>query len=194
MLDGWGCRHKTLPDGRRQILSFFIPGDFCDLNVYLLKRMDHSIGAITAMRVAQITREEMDALTAAHPRVTQALWWDDLVTAAVQREWTLNVGQRTAYERIGHLIAELFFRLRVVGLTDGDSFDFPVTQTDIADATGLTSVHVNRTIKELRADGLLIMERRRVTLPDLDRLMQATMFNPDYLHLDRDGRHLDAND
>jgi CRP-like cAMP-binding protein len=194
ILEGWGSRHKTLPDGRRQVVGLFIPGDFCDLNIYLLKEMDHAIAAITRMRVAQITREEMDALTEGRPRITQALWWNELVTAAVQREWTLNVGQRTAYERIGHLLVELFFRLRAVGLTDGQSFDFPLTQSDVGEATGLTPVHVNRTMKELRADGLLEMGRRRATLPDLEQLIQATMFNATYLHLDREGRHLDAND
>ena len=194
ILGGWGCRHKMLPDGRRQIVALFIPGDFCDLNIYLLKRMDHNIGAITSLRVAQITRDEMDALTETHPRVTQALWWDELVSAAVQREWTLNVGQRTAYERIGHLLVEMYFRLRAVGLAEGQSFDFPLTQSDVGEATGLTPVHVNRTMKELRKDGLLEMEKRRVTLPDLERLMDASMFNATYLHLDREGRHLDAND
>jgi CRP-like cAMP-binding protein len=194
ILEGWGCRYKMLPDGRRQIVAFFLPGDFCDLNVYILKKMDHSIGAISRMRVGFMSRDEMDALTHGHPRIAQALWWHELVDAAVQREWTLNVGQRTAYERIGHLLVELFFRLRAVGLTEGESFDFPLIQNDVAEATGLTAVHVNRTMKELRSDGLLEIERRRVTLPDLERLMDTTLFSAGYLHLEREGRHLDAND
>jgi CRP-like cAMP-binding protein len=194
VLDGWACRHKTLPDGRRQIVSLFVPGDFCDPDVHILKAMDHAIGAITPLRVAQIGPEDMDALRESHPRLGQALRWDELVTAAIQREWTLNVGERSAYERIGHLMVELYFRLRIVGLTEGHSFDFPLTQTDVAEATGLTSVHVNRTMKELRSDGLLEVERRRATLPDLERLMEETMFSASYLHLDREGRHLDAND
>ena len=193
LLSGWGCRYKSLPDGRRQIVGFFIPGDFCDLNVYVLKEMDHSIGAITRVRVAEISREEMDALTLGRPRVTQALWWDQLVTDSIQREWTLNIGQRTAYERIAHLLAELFIRLRSVGLTQGDSCDFPITQTDIADATGLTPVHVNRTLQELRKDRVIELERKRLRIPDLERLMEVAMFNPNYLHLDHEGRHLDAN-
>lgn len=193
MTDGWACRYKTLPDGRRQIVAFFVPGDFCDLNVYVLKEMDHSIGAITRLCVADITREDMDTLTERHPRITQGLWWEALVNSAIQREWTLNVGQRTAYERIAHLLVELFLRLRTVGLTQGDGCDFPLTQNDLADATGLTAVHVNRTLQELRRDGLIVLERKRLTIPDLKKLMAASMFNSNYLHLDHEGRHLDAN-
>lgn len=193
MVDGWACRYKTLPDGRRQIVAFFVPGDFCDLNVYILKEMDHSIGAITRLSVADITREDMDALTARHPRITQGLWWEALVNAAIQREWTLNIGQRTAYERIAHLLVELHMRLKTVGLTQNGSCDFPLTQTDIAEATGLTAVHVNRTLQELRRDDLIVLERRQLTIPDIRKLMDAAMFNPNYLHLDHEGQHLDAN-
>ncbi|HEY1143927.1 MAG TPA: Crp/Fnr family transcriptional regulator [Sphingomicrobium sp.] len=194
MVDGWACRYKTLPDGRRQIVAFFVPGDLCDLNVYILKEMDHSIGAITRLAVADINRDDMDRLTADHPRITQALWWEALVNIAVQREWTLNIGQRTAYERIAHLLVELFMRLRSVGQTQADSCDFPLTQTDIADATGLTAVHVNRTLQELRRDGLIVLERKRLQIPNLRKLKDAAMFNPNYLHLDHEGRHLDANE
>ena len=193
MVVGWACRYKTLPDGRRQIVAFFVPGDFCDLNVYILKEMDHSIGAITRLSVADISREDMDALTARHPRITQGLWWEALVNAAIQREWTLSIGQRTAYERIAHLLVELHMRLKTVGLTQNGSCDFPLTQTDIADATGLTPVHVNRTLQELRRDDLIILERRQLTIPDIRKLMDAAMFNPNYLHLGHEGQHLDAN-
>lgn len=194
IVEGWACRYKTLPDGRRQIVSFSIPGDFCDLNVYVLKGMDHSIGAITRLAVANVSRTEMDNLTENYPRVTQALWWEALVDMATQREWTLNVGQRTAYERLGHLLVELFLRLRSVRMTHGDSCDFPLTQNDLADATGLTAVHVNRTLQELRRDGLIVLEHRRLRIPDIEQLMHATLFNANYLHLDHEGRHLDARD
>ena len=192
MLDGWACRYKTLPDGRRQIVAFFVPGDFCDLNVYVLRQMDHSVGAITRLSVTDISREDMDRLTARYPRVAQALWWEALVNAAIQREWTFNVGQRTAYERIAHLLTELFLRLRTVKMTNGTSCDFPLTQNDLADATGLTAVHVNRTLQELRRDGLIELERRQLTILDMQRLMEAAMFNANYLHLEHEGRHLDA--
>jgi CRP-like cAMP-binding protein len=193
MLDGWACRYKALSDGRRQIVAFFVPGDFCDPNVYVLRQMDHSIGAITRLSVADISRDDMDRLTASYPRVTQALWWEALVNAAIQREWTFNLGQRTAYERIAHLLTELFLRLRTVKMTNGTSCDFPLTQNDLADATGLTAVHVNRTLQELRRDGLIELEHRRLTIPDMRRLTEAAMFNANYLHLDHEGRNLDAN-
>ena len=194
VLDGWACRYKQLPDGKRQIVSLFVPGDFCDINVYILKAMDHSIGAITRLKVAMISPEEMVSLTCGRPRVTQALWWHELVTAAVQREWTLNVGQRSAYERLAHLLIELYIRLQTVGRADNGRCDFPLTQNDLADATGLTAVHVNRTLQELRRDGLIELDRKQLQILDLDRLSDVAMFNPNYLHLEHEGRHLDAND
>jgi CRP-like cAMP-binding protein len=155
--------------------------------------MDHSIGAITRLAVSDISPEEMSQLTTNHPRITQALWWESLVQHAIQREWTINLGQRTAYERIAHLFVELFLRLRTVGLTRNGSCDFPLTQVDIADATGLTPVHVNRTLQELRRDNLIVLERKQLEIPDLNRLTDVAMFNPNYLHLDHEGRSLDAN-
>src|SRR5574338_313080 len=187
MLDGWACRYKQLPDGKRQIVALFVPGDFCDVNVYILKAMDHSIGAITRLKVATITPDEMNALTAQRPRITQALWWHELVTASVQREWTLNLGQRTAYERLSHLLVEIYLRLSAVGRAADGRCDFPLTQSDLADATGLTAVHVNRTLQELRRDGLIELERKQLHILDLERLIDVSMFNPNYLHLDHEG-------
>jgi CRP-like cAMP-binding protein len=194
VLDGWGCRYKTLPDGRRQIVAFFLPGDICDLKAYVLGEMDHSIGAITPFRVAEIGPDEFETMIEEHPRVTRALYWDGLVSLATQREWTLNVGQRTAYERLAHLLCELFIRLEMVGLTNGNSCDFPLTQVDLADATGLTAVHVNRTLQELRRDALIELQSRTLTIPDLDRLKGAGLFNANYLHLNAEGRHLETDD
>ena len=193
ILEGWACRYKSLPDGRRQTLAFFIPGDLCDPNVYVLKKMDHSIGAITHLKYAEIGRAQMDAITRRYPRICQAIYWNDLVTASIQREWILNMGQRNAHEHLAHLIAELFHRLRAVGLTKGDSCQFPLTQNDIADATGLTTVHVNRVMLDLRREGLIELDHRELRIPDLARLERAGLFNPSYLHLDHEGEHLDAH-
>ena len=127
------------------------------------------------------------------PNITTALWWVELVSKSIHREWIVNVGQRSARERIAHLFCELFLRLESVGLTDGFSCDFPLTQHDIADTTGLTAVHVNRTIQELRRDGLIVLERQRLTIPDMLALQGAGLFNPDYLHIRRLNRHKDTD-
>jgi CRP-like cAMP-binding protein len=194
VLEGWACRYKTTREGQRQIVGFLIPGDFCDPNVLVLRHMDHSIGAITRVRVAQIAPERVGEVTAEHPRIAQAFWWHELVNASIQREWLLNLGQRSAYERLGHLLVEIFFRMRTVGLADSDSCEFPLTQNDLADATGLTSVHVNRTLQDLRRQGLVELDRKRLRLPNLQAVMNASGFNPNYLHLDDEGRPLDADD
>jgi len=193
VLSGWACRYKLLEDGRRQIVSFFLPGDICDFNVFILRSMECSLGTLTQVTLSELSRTAVERLTLDYPRVAQALWWETLVSHSIQREWTMNLGQRTAYERLGHLLCELFLRLQAVGRTDGDSCDLPLTQAELADAMGLSTVHVNRTLQELRASGLVVLRGRTLTIPDLAGLQAATMFNPNYLHFDRAGRHLDAN-
>ncbi|WP_407176109.1 Crp/Fnr family transcriptional regulator [Bradyrhizobium sp. STM 3562] len=194
VLSGWACRYKQLEDGRRQVVSFFLPGDLCDLNIFILREMDHSIGTITSVNIADLSREFFDEISTRYPRIIAALWWESLVNAAIQREWTMNLGQRTASERMAHLLCELFFRLRVAGLTHEDSCEFPLTQADLADATGLSKVHVNRTLQELRSTGLIVLKGKTLVVPNLERLMNAGLFNANYLHLEREGRQLDAND
>jgi len=193
ILNGWACRYKQLEDGRRQIVSFLLPGDICDLNVFILREMDHSIGTITSATIADLPRDFFDEISAGHPRILTAFWWESLVNAAIQREWTMNLGQRSASERMAHLLCELFVRLRMAGLADNNSCSFPLTQSDLAEATGLSKVHVNRTLQELRAGSLIILKGKTLVVPDLDRLISAGLFNPNYLHLEREGRQLDAN-
>lgn len=192
ILEGWGLRYRALEDGRKQIVDFVVPGDLCDLNLFVLDRMDHSITALTRLRVAQISKAAFHELVTTCPNVTTALWWQELVSKSIQREWIVNVGQRSALERIAHLLCEMFLRLESVGLTQGFSCDFPPTQTDVADATGLTAVHVNRTMQELRRSGLIRLERQRLTIPDMDSLQRVALFNPDYLHYRRLDRHSDS--
>ena len=194
ILSGWACRYKQLEDGRRQIVSFFLPGDLCDLNVFILREMDHSIGTITPVTIADLSREFFDEISSGYPRIATALWWETLVNSAIQREWTMNLGQRTASERMAHLLCEIFFRLRLAGLTEDTSCDFPLTQADLADATGLSKVHVNRTLQELRNAGLIILKGKTLTVPSLERLMDTGLFNPNYLHMEREGSQLDANE
>ncbi len=183
-----------LEDGRRQVIAFFLPGDLCDLNIFVLRQMDHSIGSITGVSVSEISRHGFDELMLAHPRVTQALWWEGLVAMATQREWAVNLGQRDATERIAHLFCELFIRLKTVGLTRGLSFDMPLTQSELGEATGLSAVHVNRTLQELRALGLIVLKDRTLTISSFEALARTALFTANYLHLEREGRHLDAND
>ena len=191
ILEGWACHYRSLPDGRRQIVDFAVPGDICDLNLFILDRMDHSIGAITRLKVAEIGREVFRSVITSCPNITTALWWQELVSKSIHREWILNVGQRSAQERISHLFCEMFLRLESVGLTNGFTCDFAPTQADIAEAPGLTSVHVNRTIQELRRVGLIRLERQKLTIPDMLALQAAAMFNPEYLHHRRLNRHTD---
>ncbi len=193
ILDGWACRYKTLEDGRRQIIGYFLPGDMCDLNVFILKRMDHSIKALNPVKCVALTPADFDELTVGHPRVMQALWWETLVSASIQREWTVNLGQRSALERLAHLLCELFVRLRAVGLTARNSCELPLTQIELADTLGLTAVHVSRTIKELRSRDLILLHDRQLEIPDLEALRRIAMFDADYLHLEREGAHLDAS-
>lgn len=193
LLEGWAARTKMLADGRRQIVGLLLPGDLCDAHGYVLREVDHSILALTRLRVAEVTREQLEQVLETSPRLCQAFWWHDLTNAAMQREWTLNLGQRSAFERIAHFLCETFVRLQAMGMTQGDSCDFPIVQNDLADITGLTSVHVNRTLQELRRSGLIVLNNRRLTIPDLQRLKDVAFFNGGYLHIDREGAHLDAN-
>ncbi|TNC74759.1 Crp/Fnr family transcriptional regulator [Rubellimicrobium roseum] len=193
VIEGWACRYKYLEDGRRQVLGLFLPGDICDLNVFVLREMDHFIGAVTPLTMAQISRELFEEVTLAHPRLLQALWWDSLVGTAIQREWLMNLGSRTAFERITHLLCEVFLRLSAAGRTRGLSCEFPLTQTMIADITGLSTVHVSRTFQAVRDEGLVEIRERVMTIRDLDALQVASLFSANYLHLGREGRHLDAN-
>jgi len=184
LLDGFACRYKVLEDGRRQIVAYFVPGDLCDLRVFILKRMDHSIGAVVASKVATISPENILRLTHTYPTLTRALWWSTLVEEAIAREWLVNVGQRDALERTAHLFCELLYRFRAVGLNNGNSCTLPLTQVELAETLGLSSVHVNRTLQELRRRNLITLESGTLTIQNLDELKNLSFFNPDYLHLD----------
>jgi CRP-like cAMP-binding protein len=184
-LSGWACRYKALEDGRRQIVSFILPGDTCDAHIYLLSTMDHSIGTLTPVTYCELDRAAFERLISADITVAEAFHCETLAGRAIQGEWALNLGRRDALERVAHIICELFERLRAVELVDGNSFSFPVTQMDLADAMGLSTVHLNRTLQELRSAGLITLRDRRLTILDPQALRNTAMFNPAYLHLDR---------
>ena len=191
-LSGWAFRYKHLSNGRRQIIALLLPGDVCDHNVFLLGEMDHSIAAHTASTGAEISQGSREARVLNRPRRAQALLWETLVNAAVQREWTVSLGQRTALERVAHLLCELFVRLEAVNLAEGGSYTFPLTQPDIAEATGISTVHLNRTMQDLRSRGLVVSRTRQITIPDFDALAKAAIFNSAYLHLGKGSRGLQA--
>lgn len=192
ILAGWAYRYKQLEDGRRQILAYLLPGDICDMNVFLLKTMDHSLGTITPVTLAEVSPETIQELAQVGRRVGQALRWSTLVAEAIEREWIVSLGQRTALERVGHLFCEIFFRLQAIGHASGYSCELPLTQAELADTVGLSTVHINRTLQELRAQELIMLQGKTLTILDLERLQTLSLFSPTYLHLDRDGRELDA--
>ncbi|PVE24786.1 cyclic nucleotide-binding protein [Microvirga sp. KLBC 81] len=194
ILEGWACRYKVLEDGRRQIMGYSIPGDICDMRMFILKEMDHSIGAITPVSLAEIPKDTIIELTDTYPRLSRAFWWDSLVENAISREWIVNNSQREATERMAHLFCELFIRLRMVGLTRDHSCEIPVTQADLGETLGLSTVHVNRTLQELRASNLIVLKGKALTIPDLEALQEVALFNDNYLHLNRDGHEMDANE
>lgn len=180
---GFACRYKVLSSGGRSIVAFLIPGDFCDLNVSILGAMDHCIGTISSCSVVRIPRSVMTDLTGNYPALNHALQWAGLVDEAILREWLVCMGRRSADEQVAHLFCEFLVRLQAVGLATKNSYDFPLTQADIGDATGLSNVHVNRVLQELRSLGLVVLRERRVTLPDVAAIQAYAGFNPNYLHL-----------
>jgi CRP-like cAMP-binding protein len=182
MVEGWAARYKLLPDGARQITAFLIPGDFCDLHVTILGEMDHSITTLTRARIAYIPRSKMDAVTE-RPGLARAFWWATLVDEAVLRAWIVNIGRRDAFEAIGHLMCELYVRMKHIGLTDDHCFELPLTQEELGDALGLTPVHVNRVLQRMRTDELISFKGRLLTILDYRRLESASGFNPNYLHI-----------
>ncbi|WP_267427966.1 helix-turn-helix domain-containing protein [Methylobacterium sp. GC_Met_2] len=183
VMEGLACRHKLRANGARQIMAYLVPGDACDLDVALLRAMDHTISTLSACRVVSFRAETVTDLLARHPQIAQALRMAQLVDAATLREWLMNIGRRSAVERLAHLFCELLVRLEAVGCATQDTYSLPVTQVDLADTTGLTAVHVNRTLQDLRRQGLIELRSSRMTVLDLPRLRAIAEFRPNYLHL-----------
>jgi CRP-like cAMP-binding protein len=188
LIEGWAIRYKTLEDGRRQILSVLIPGDIFDIHGHLAKSMDHSIATLTPTRIALLDDEFLDTARKHHPDLEALLWCDMHVSSAIQRERTTSLGQRTARERMAHIMCELFLRQRSVQLVEGRSCAFHLTQTELAEALGMTPVYVNRTLQDLRRDGLIQLEQKCLTVLDLPQLEATALFDGGYLKIcDADG-------
>lgn len=184
MLSGYSVRSKHVADGGRQIVAVHMKGEMVDLQNSLLKVADHSVQMLTAGQIAMIPREEITRLAFARPKVGLAMWTDTLVESSVFREWLANIGRRDARTRIAHLLCEFSLRLKIAGLGEQTGYELPMTQEQLGDATGLTTVHVNRTIKGLEADGLIDRaEPRSIRIGDWRKLAAAGDFDANYLHL-----------
>ena len=181
LLNGMVCRYRTMRDGQRQIMSFHFSGDILDLSGLLLGKLDHDLGTLTPVEVAPIPHTTLLGWIEQHPGLGRLLWQDTLVDAAVFREWVVNIGRRPTLARTAHLLCEVVTRLQAAGLED-QAFSLPITAVELADATGLSVVHVNRVLQELRAKRLVEARGRTLAVLDWDGLRYAAGFDPDYLH------------
>jgi CRP-like cAMP-binding protein len=182
LLSGFAYRSKAVSNGGRQILSIHIPGDIIDIQHAMLSFADHNIQMLTLGDVALVPTAAVKELAFKHPTIGQALWLETLVDGSIFREWIANIGRRDARTRIAHLLCEFTVRLHTAGLTNSNRYQLPMTQEQLGDATGLTSVHVNRTIQGLRADGLIRSDKREITIEDWKALTIVGDFDTAYLH------------
>jgi cAMP-binding proteins - catabolite gene activator and regulatory subunit of cAMP-dependent protein kinases len=186
LLSGFMARYKDLQDGSRQIIELNVPGDFVDLHGFTLKRLDHNIAAMTACQIGLVTHEALKRIAEDHPHLTRLLWFMTNVDAAIHREWVLSLGRRTAQHRMAHLLCELHARLKAVGAVEADcTFSMSIRQVDLADCLGLTAVHVNRVLHELRERGLVEMQRGQIIVTNPPALRQLANFDDSYLYLER---------
>jgi CRP-like cAMP-binding protein len=183
LLDGLLCRYKDLRDGSRQISELHVAGDFADLHSFTLKRLDHSVMTLTPCRIAVAPHDRILTVATEHPHLARLFWLTTNIDAAIHREWVLSLGRRTAIARVAHLFCELRERLAIVGMADESGYALALTQTDLAECLGLTAVHVNRTLRELRERRLVEFRSRRVTIHDLAGLQRVAEFDPAYLNL-----------
>jgi CRP-like cAMP-binding protein len=182
VLSGFLCRHKIVCGSQRQILSFHLPGDIPDLQSLHLESMDYSLGALVPSQVAFIPHAAVREAMAREPGINAILWRATLLDAAIFRAWLASVGRRPAYQRIAHLFCEIYVRMKMAGIADAHGFTLPVTQTELADALGLSAVHVNRTLQQLRQDGVIVSRGKYHGFTDWERLKQAGDFDPSYLY------------
>jgi CRP-like cAMP-binding protein len=185
IVSGLAARYKVLAAGGRQFTALHVPGDFVDLHSLLLKKMDHAVLALAPTRVAKVAHGTLRQITVDFPHLSRLLWLTTLVDGAIHREWILSMGRRQAPARLAHLICELFIRLKAVGRVDGLSFSLPLTQSQMGDVVGVSSVHMNRTLQDLRRDGMITWRGQTVTINDWERLRSFAEFDSAYLSLER---------
>ncbi len=182
MLDGWACRYKILPSGTRQITAFLMPGDACDLHIGMLAEMDHSIQTLAPSRVASIARGDMDQLMHDHVGFARAMYIAQLTDEGTLRAWIVSMGRRSSIERVAHLMCELYVRAYWIGLVEDTKLALPLSQIVLADALGMTPVHINRVLKELRLAGAMELRRGSLLIMDPLKLVQIAGFDENYLH------------
>ncbi len=183
LLDGMMLRQKALIDGGRQVLSILLPGDPCDIGVTLLDQRDHALTAVNQCKVARVSDASIELLSSNYPKIRAAFRWVTLAEEAIAREWLVNVGQRDAVSRMAHLFCELYYRNLAIGQADGLSISLPLTQQDLGDVLGISSVHTNRVLQQLRGDHLVSVADGRLTILSLEGLEEQANFDPTYLHL-----------
>jgi CRP-like cAMP-binding protein len=183
LIEGWACRYKILGEGKRQIFSFHIAGDIPDLQSLHIPQMDHSLATMTQATVAFIPHEAMRDLTARFPNIAAVLWRDTLVDAAIFRAWMMGMGQRSAYDHLAHLFCELYLKQEAVGLAGEHRCPLPMSQIELADALGISNVHINRVLKEMRGKGLVTLQGNTLVIQAWDELIRAAEFDETYLHL-----------
>jgi CRP-like cAMP-binding protein len=182
VLEGWACRYKILPSGSRQITAFLMPGDCCDLHIGMLAEMDHSIQTLTTATVATVSRTAMDGMMTGHPNIARAMYVAQLVDEGTLRSWIVSMGRRSSLERVAHLMCELYLRAFVVGEAGEEKVVLPLSQLILADALGMTPVHINRVLKELRLMGAMDLRRGNLLIMDPIKLVQVAGFDENYLH------------
>jgi CRP-like cAMP-binding protein len=182
LLSGYAFRSKIVGNGGRQILSIHIPGDIVDIQHAMLGIADHNIQMLTNGEVALVSAAAVKEIAFKNPAIGQAMWLETLVDGSIFREWIANVGRRDARTRVSHLLCEFTVRLHAAGLTEGNRYELPMTQEQLGDATGLTAVHVNRTMQGLRSEGLISSDKRSITIENWKALTSVGDFNTAYLH------------
>ena len=183
LIEGLMCRYKDLRSGRRQITALHVAGDFLDLHGFTLKHLDHDVMSLAPCRVAYFPHDRLTRITEDYPHLTRLLWFSTNLDAAIHREWELSLGQRTGPAKAAHLLCELYTRLRIVGLVGENRFELPINQTEFGECLGLTVVHTNRVLRELRERGLAHFRNGTVRIYAMEALMAFAEFDPTYLYL-----------
>jgi len=184
LLSGFAYRYKLTGEGGRQIISLHVPGEFLDLQHMFLGIADTGVQTLTEAEVALIPMAVLEALALTRPAISRALWIDTLIDSSIFREWVVNVGRRDSRARVAHILCEFSLRLEAAGLAADHKYELPMTQEQLADAVGLTSVHVNRVLRQLGEEGLISRDRRHVVIENWNGLREAGDFNERYLHHD----------